>query len=87
MEELTLAVYNGTFVYHAEGKEIFGVACASKNEREHVIWVHDVLTTRKDIIKKFMERFLLVYPDYQIHGQRAGRLRVLDKPERVFERL
>lgn len=84
-EELTEAMMNGTLVYHAENGDIFGVACGRRDDDNKVIYIYDVLTTRPDIIQKFLARFLLVYPEYSIQGQRNGRLRVFESPERTLQ--
>lgn len=86
-EEITEGIWAGTFVYHLEDEKILGLACGKKYQEEKVIWIHDVLTLRKDIIQKFLERFLLVYPDWTIKGQRNKRTRVISQPKQVLHKL
>lgn len=87
MEEISEAIYYGVFVYHCEDNKIQGVACGKRYDDDKIIWIHDVLTTRPDIIKLFMERFLLVYPEWTIKGQRNGMTRTFSNPSALTSRL
>ena len=68
-DEVIVSMCGGTFAYHAEDGKLYGVVCATKDENTKTLWVHDILTTRKDVFQKFVERFLLVFPDYQLSGE------------------
>jgi len=82
--ELCHAISNGVFAYHEVEGEIQGVVCGRAELRTRTVHIYDILTTKPGVLKKLMERFLLVWPDYKLDAQRHGRLKTYNNPTKLW---
>ena len=87
VQEINESIKDKTFTYYAKGNEILGVLCGKLIPEKKIFWVHDILTIKPGIVRVFMDRFLLVYPEYKLEGQRSHRMRKFDKPKQLKERI
>jgi hypothetical protein len=85
--EVCHAIANGVFVYKEVDGEIQGVTCGERDERSQCVHIWDILATKPGVVKEFMARFILIYPDWKITGRRHGKDRVYDDPKQLAERL
>lgn len=75
------------FVVSVEDGKMNGIACGERHEKEHYIFIHDVLTTKPGIVRKFIEYCLSLYPDYPIYGMAHGRYRLIHNPVKFARRI
>jgi len=73
-------------VSHSNGI-IHGVACGEKSIKDHHIFIHDVLTTRKGIVKEFLMFCHSKYPDWPIYGTVRNRYRLISNPVKFARRI
>lgn len=87
-QEIVEAMANGVFCYHINNSgQLVGVVCGVRDDLDKSVFIHDVLTTEKGVLNRFMERFLLLFPCYTIKGQCNKQDRNFDNPVKLKQRL
>ena len=82
------SIYDNCFAYSLDDKGVFtGVVCGTKNATSKTVWIHDILTIKRGIVKKFMKQFNDTYPDWKIVGMCRGRLRKFNNSSKLERRL
>lgn len=85
--EIRHAIKQDVFVLSLEDGSINGIACGEKNEVEHYIFIHDVLTLRPGLVKKFILYCDTLHPSFPIYGKAHDRLRLIHNPKQFAKRL
>lgn len=58
-----------------ENGDITGVGHATRHDTDKVLYVHNVVTTRKGELKRMLRWFFKMFPDYSIEARRHDRLK------------
>ena len=87
--EVVEGLENETMSYSLDASgQITGVVCGTKDASKKVFYCHDILVTKKGIVKDMMRVFMSLYPDYTIEGiNKNGRFRQFKNPEKLTKRL
>ena len=65
-----------------DGDTIFGIVVFDIRPKEKVIYVYDILTTQKGVVKQMMKTCIQKFPGYKIQGRhRSGRERNFDSQQ------
>jgi hypothetical protein len=67
-------------ISYKEGK-LNGIVCGTRTA--HGIWIHDILTTERGVMKKFLQFYVGKFGQTPILGEAHGRLRLFIDPAKV----
>lgn len=89
LQELQECDRKGALVYSTdESGNVNGVVCGSPDTTSKILWVHDILTTSRGVVKQFMQQFHVMFPTYTIQGMnRHGRIRTFRNTNKLESRL
>jgi len=68
-----------------ENGQINGVVCGTRVA--HGIWIHDILTTKRGVMKKFLQFYVNKFGQIPILGEAHGRLRLFVDPSKVERKM
>ena len=66
---------------------IVGVVCCKQLIKEKLIYVYDILTTKKGVVKQMVQFVLKEFPGYSIGGKIGERERRFHNAEKLHRRL
>ncbi len=74
-------------ISHDDKDEVNGVVCGTKDEKKKEVYIWDILTTDKSVLRTFVDVCKQRYPDFTIKGRAHGRVRLFANPQQLLERL
>lgn len=83
---IRLAKIDEMFAYYVDSGNITGVCCGQK-VNENTYMVHDILVTKKGVLKDFVAYFLQLHPGCQLIGKVGNRDRQFVDPHKLWRRL
>lgn len=88
IQELVECCDNNSMLCITGPEGILGVICCRKDVNKQVMFVYDILTTKKGIVKRMLDYFVKTYPNYTIVGHtRTGRPRSFTNAEKLKNRM
>ncbi len=76
------AIECGGMVYATNDlDELNGVVCAIAYPDKQELFVHDILTTDKHVIRQFIAYFVTNFEGWKLQGMKRGRLLYYDTPK------
>lgn len=86
--EIKSSIASNVFAFNYDKHEcITGIVCGEKLEDGHYIIIHDILTIEKGTMKKFMQFYLSLYPDWPIIAKRNGKLTTYYNPTKLERKM
>lgn len=81
------AIKQDVIVLDLEGEVIMGLALGERNDKEQYVFIHNVLTLKPGVVKRFIEFCTMKYPHYSIYGMVRNRYRLINNPTKFSRRL
>jgi len=87
LEELCKCTDEESILCVTQGQEIVGIVCAKRDDIKRTLYVWDILTKGRGVIKQMVKYFMEKFPGYTLQGKAHGRARQFTDIEKLFRRI
>lgn len=81
------SVDQNVFCYSFNANEELNGVCCGEHTSDGEIWIKDILITEPGILKRFMTKYINIYPDKKLVGTCRGRVRIFNDPKKLLRRI